>query len=163
MIINGEQKMEFDYYKTKPAILASDIAKYMITKSIDYGFGVSVLQLGTLLYLVQGEAIAQLGEAAFLDDIEAWSYGPVVRSVRERYRIFGANIIMRRFDLYYAYSWPSELRIIIDEVLLKYGRLSAWNLVQLTHKPDTPWHRAHEENLSFIPIHYMKELWGNQL
>lgn len=149
-------------YKTQPIIIASDIAKYMITRAIDYGFGISNLQLGTLLYLAQGESITELGKEAFPDDIEVWNYGPVIDSVHTRYRIFGAGVIARQYDCSYARYWPSELRIIIEDVLLKYGRLSAWSLASLTRKPDTPWSRAHEENLKFIPIQYMKELWVNQ-
>ena len=100
---------------------------------------VSNLKLQKLLYFVQGEAIKQYRQCAFEEDIEAWDYGPVVRSVYDRFKVFGAGPICRDYD---TPTVVGDLKAVIDTVIDRYAQCSAWRLVQETHKPNTPWYNA---------------------
>jgi uncharacterized phage-associated protein len=51
------------------------------------------LKLNKLLYYAQGVFLARAGRPLFADDIEAWSFGPVVPAVYQRYKICGKNPI----------------------------------------------------------------------
>ena len=78
---------------------AMRVAEYIITKSYENRTPVSNLKLQKLLYFVQGQAIKVYGERAFTESIEAWDYGPVVRSVYLKFRIFGAGPICREYPV----------------------------------------------------------------
>ena len=135
---------------------AMKIAEYIVTQAYEDGDPVSNLKLQKLLYYVQGEAIKMHGEPAFKEPIEVWNYGPVVRTVYERFRIFGAGPIFRKYD---TSGIIGDIKNVIDSVLAEYGNLSAWDLVQETHKPETPWSIAMENGKSTISVTSMQEFF----
>ena len=83
---------------------------------------------------------------------EAWQYGPVYRSVYNAFSGFGARAVDAR-----AYIRGTEIPIdeklsdpeeaLIKMVVKSYGKLSAYALSNLTHKPGTPWSKAYEQGL----------------
>lgn len=60
---------------------AIDIARYVITVSLDDGYPVSNLKLQKMLYFIQGVMLVKYKKKAFDEDLVAWQYGPVVKSV----------------------------------------------------------------------------------
>ena len=57
---------------------ANDIARYILTLSTpEVGDIISNLKLQKLLYYVQGFHLAIENEPLFMEDIQAWQYGPV--------------------------------------------------------------------------------------
>ena len=137
---------------------AMRVAEYIITKSYENRTPVSNLKLQKLLYFVQGQAIKVYGERAFTERIEAWDYGPVVRSVYLKFRIFGAGPICREYPIV---SLTDETKDLIDEVINKYNGSSAWDLVQLTHTKGTPWSDAIDSGSLTISIHSMYKYFRN--
>lgn len=135
---------------------AIKIAEYIVTQACEKGDPVSNLKLQKLLYYVQGEALKTHGESAFDESIEAWNYGPVVRSVYEKFRIFGAGPIFRKYE---TPSITGDIKDVIDSVIDTYGELSAWQLVQETHKPDTPWSMTMEKGQLTISMRSMREFF----
>jgi uncharacterized phage-associated protein len=125
------------------------ISEYIITRFyLDKDkASISNLKLQKLLYFVQGEAIKQHGICAFEEEIEAWDYGPVVRSVYDRFKVFGAGPINRDYD---TPTITGDIKIVIDTVIDKYANASAWRMVQETHKPDTPWYNAFQNGEAII-------------
>ena len=139
---------------------AMNIAKYIVNKAYSEDYPVSNLQLQKLLYFVQGESIQRLGDTAFPEELEVWSYGPVVRDVYKEFKMYGAK------PIYCNYSNTivnEELNSLVDEILEKHGKKSAWYLVQMTHAEGTPWKVAKTQDLKVIPesimaIHYQSVL-----
>lgn len=71
------------------------IAEYIIDYCDKHLGGVSNLRLQKLLYFVQVEFVKTYNYAAFKEEIEAWSFGPVVPQIYRKYKIFGReNIIL---------------------------------------------------------------------
>ena len=119
---------------------ALEVAKYIVQESLDRNSPVSNLKLQKLLYFVQGSSLAVNGMPAFDDEIVAWKYGPVVENVYYTYSMYGANDIIPPCEEEVTLS--SNLKSIIDFVLSSLLPLSAIELVNETHKYNSPWDRV---------------------
>lgn len=117
-------------------ISAIDIAKYIINKCIDLGRPITNLQLQKILYYVQGEFIKKTGgEELFYNEISAWQYGPVVPDVYFEFNTYSSSDINIKCD---TFELSKEIKDIIDPVIEQKSLLSAWKLVEDTHK-EKPW------------------------
>jgi len=123
-------------------VTALDVAAYMIqlANEIDEN-DLTNLKLQKLLYFAQGRYLAKTGTPLFDEEIEAWQYGPVVRSVYNEYKSCGAFPITL-FDLGSDYQeLPEDIKTFVKAIWDEYGRFSAGYLVNLTHEQGTPWSR----------------------
>jgi len=113
----------------------NDVAAAIVTRQ----GSMSTWKLQKLVYYCQAWHLVWDEEPLFPDAIQAWSNGPVVRSLYERHRT--------KFSVG---SWkgdptrltPSESESI-DAVLGVYGKMSGADLAALTHR-EQPWLRARE-------------------
>ena len=62
-------------------ISAAQLARYVIWYANEKNIPITQLKLQKLLYFIQVAYLRQAGDILFDDPIEAWEYGPVVRSV----------------------------------------------------------------------------------
>lgn len=138
---------------------ASHVADYMLaTARLDYDMELDQLQLVKLVYLTNGFVLQVRDEPAFHNPVEAWKYGPVVRSVREAYRHWGDApigvldicrtalddtdaVAKRRMQLLDILG--REVAGTASGVLEQYGRCTGGELIDITHRRDTPWGRAY--------------------
>lgn len=126
---------------------AIQIANHIINKCIELERSISNLQLQKILYYAQGEYMKQNnGEELFEDDIIAWQYGPVVTDVYYKFNSYSSsniNVTQPKSDI-------DEITInIINPIIEEKSLLSAWKLVEKTHKED-PWMSSYEEGKSNI-------------
>lgn len=133
---------------------AKEIAEYMITESFNAKRPISNLQLQSLLYLAQGEALKVHGVIAFQEDIQAWDYGPVVRSTYDRFRMHGAGPICETYE---TDGICEELRGVIDKVLEENAGKSAWDLMQIIHRRGAPYKEAWVAGRPAIPVAHMAD------
>lgn len=124
---------------------AIDIAKYVVIKCVKDNAPISNLQLQKILYFIQLHFIRDKGYVLFIDDIEAWQYGPVVPNVYKRYFLFAAA------DLY-EYEKPNidftpEEKQFMDEIITKKRALRPWELVESTHAKGKAWDRIYRNGL----------------
>lgn len=108
---------------------------------------VTPMQLIKMVYVAHGYMLGRYGEPLLEEPVEAWRYGPVVRSVYEAVRqyqsspvraVSGAQRWRQRFT-------DDELEVM-DDVAEIYGNVDGISLSAATHKPDTPWSRTWERN-----------------
>lgn len=100
----------------------------------------TAMKMQKLAYYSQAWHLARKGSPLFVEPVEAWVNGPVVRDLYETHR--------GQFSLS---SWPlgnvdelsSPQHKLIDEIVDTYGRRSASWLSQLTHSEE-PWRKARE-------------------
>lgn len=117
---------------------AVDIARKMVRLSIDNGLWLTNLKLQKVLYYTWRDYYQKTGKRLFDDDpFQAWMYGPVVPSVYYEYWTNVASLIFITKDP------ESEIdegvsQFLLDE-LIKYKKISASHLVNLTHAEGTPW------------------------
>lgn len=134
-----------------------DVAKYILSK-----IPCTQLKLQKLVYLCYAEYLYDTDKSLFIDKIYAFKYGPVVQTVYKRYKKYGYEPIEKEtqnIDNKNIGEMPAKSRILfaedgtrkiisIDRTLEKYGDLSATELVNITHKKETPWSKT-KENSSF--------------
>lgn len=141
-----------------------DVADFFIDSALDDPENnMTNLRINKLLYFAQGWSLARLGHPLFDDDIEAWTYGPVVPVIYERLKTSGRDKIKGLMNEDYAEHFtPEEQRLLID-VLHAYDRYSTSGLVELTHLPGSPWSKAMKEGKNtVISQHDMQTYFAQQ-
>ncbi|MEI9887076.1 MAG: type II toxin-antitoxin system antitoxin SocA domain-containing protein [Rhizomicrobium sp.] len=106
------------------------------------------MSLEKQLYYAQGFSLALRGEPLFQEDFEAWTYGPVVRSVWDRYS--GSSPITQKAHHIFSFS-GNPRALVLDESTREYltdliaflGRLNALELSRATHN-ESPWNEARD-------------------
>lgn len=129
------------------------------------GVSLTPMQVVKLTYIAHGWALVVLGRDLFADRIEAWKYGPVIPRLYHATKHFGRNKIPLDLIEDAPSSVDGETAAFLEDVVGKYGHLSAFALSNLTHKEGTPWHQLYEEGVKNIEItddlirrHYQKKL-----
>lgn len=127
---------------------AFDVSSYIISLSEKTGESVTNMKLQKLLYYSYVWNLVNFNEKLFLDNIEAWQYGPVVPSVYILYRDKGADNIntSKRGDLE---KLSQRSKDLIDEVFNVYGAKSAMDLMNLTHS-EAPWRDTYTEDANNV-------------
>lgn len=146
----------------------SAVANEFLDKSSE----ISVLKLVKLCYIAQGFSLAVLDRPIFNDDrIEAWRYGPVVPSIYHEFKHFKKGSITEKskfLTLNNDFDFIEETPELTDEndkkiveiVWNMYGKFSAGELVNLTHKEGTPWDLTYRPNSNkIIPNDLIKEYY----
>lgn len=128
---------------------AATVANYIISL-LAHDRDLETVKLQKLLYFAQGWSFALRGKQLFSDDFEAWKHGPVIRSIYYQHakavRIpsdfkFDGNEYL---DTDTGNLDESEKRLI-RAVVKDYGSLNPFELVDLTHLPNSPWSEVHQE------------------
>lgn len=117
---------------------ALEIANKLLAKSTDYDAGelMSNMKLQKMLYYQQGYHLAVFGTPLFKEDIEAWMYGPVVPSVYEHFKSYGAGgIAPESIDVILL---SDDEEVLFDDVFEAYIDFSAYGLMHKTHS-EMPW------------------------
>lgn len=145
-----------------PPIAAADVANCFICRAnadAEFGDNITNLKLQKLVYYAQGFHLAWHGTPLFLDPIEAWAHGPVVRQLYFQYQAFGANPIPtpEGFD---PGSIDEQTRELLEEVYGVYGQYSAWGLRNLTHE-EPPWKDTPANQV--IPVEAMQRYFASTL
>lgn len=63
-----------------------DIARYIVNYYNEHNSRITILKLHNLLYLIQAAFVTEYNKPCFDAKIEAWSYGPVVPVVQEKFK-----------------------------------------------------------------------------
>ncbi len=114
------------------------------------------MQVLKLVYIGHGWMLGLLDQPLITEPVEAWRYGPVVRSVYRKYRKYRGNPIDLQGALHdeRLHGQQSDL---IDQVFQGYGEYSGIQLSRLTHQPNTPWAIAWRSGLNIIPNELIKD------
>ncbi|WP_163552204.1 type II toxin-antitoxin system antitoxin SocA domain-containing protein [Candidatus Frankia alpina] len=111
-----------------------DVASLIVTTLGD----VDTMRLQKLAYYSQAWHLATYGTALFPDEVQAWTFGPVVPQLYSAHRgAYGVRTWVR--------GDPQRLndqsRRLVDWVLETYGQLTGEELSRMTHA-EAPWLRA---------------------
>lgn len=134
-----------------------DVARLIVNYSIEIGRPVSNLKLQKLLYFVQVFFISHYGVPCFGEAIVHWRHGPVVESVYQKYKAYGAENITEFESEYFSFYFDSQTMsfvtnkmfynenvfkfnhlISIKNIVEQYKNVSPWEMVELTHG-EAPW------------------------
>ncbi len=128
--------MKYETYN----VPVTEVADYFLSKiNEEFGDCISNLKIQKLVYFAQGFVLAITGKTLFNEDILAWQHGPVVKSLYDKYKEFGATCLPKPEHCEFSFLRCEELTEVLDEVYDTYGQFSAWKLRDLTHLPNSPW------------------------
>ena len=130
-----------------------DVANYILTV-----IKCSHTKLEKLVYLAYADYLCAFKEKLFEDKIYAFQYGPVIDSVFETFKDCGYVELENNEDERFVSSvsrMPAKSRILfakngknkliaIDRVIERYKDYSASQLVNLTHKKNSPWENCYD-------------------
>ncbi|MDR3165746.1 MAG: DUF4065 domain-containing protein [Synergistaceae bacterium] len=103
------------------------------------------MKLQKLLYYCQGYSLGITGRVLFEDKIEAWKYGPVVRTVYKEYQNYKGSWIP--LDLVVSPPPMDDYVSHIAKLVMRdKGKYSATALMKMTHK-EPAWKEAWEKGL----------------
>lgn len=122
-----------------------DAAHYLVYLSYhDKRNSLTPLKLQKLLYLAQGWSYVWDNRPLFLDEFEAWQYGPVNLEVYNYFKRYRRNEIPA-FEGDRHVNMSKDERETLDAIWDSYGSYSAFDLVEMTHL-QTPWKQAYAQN-----------------
>lgn len=137
---------------------AIKLAKYIVNKCVEDNHPITNLQLQKILYYVQREYLRKYDEPAFVDDIKAWQFGPVVPEVYYEFCYYGAMPIENRYDN------TSDIDItdldMVNQIVDDKRKLDPWAMVNDTHKPGGAWDKTYNHgmgNYSTIDIELIRK------
>ncbi len=113
------------------------------------------LKLQKLLYFVQALCLMIFGERAFPEKILAWSYGPVVNEVYQKYKKNHSGELSYNGS---CKNLSTGLLEVIKRVINSYGSYDVNKLIDFTHEEE-PWKATNindEISLSLIKDYYNK-------
>ncbi|MDR0664287.1 MAG: DUF4065 domain-containing protein [Helicobacteraceae bacterium] len=151
------------------------VANYFVSKGIDEGSPIGLLKVVKLVYFAHGACLAYFGKSLFSEQVEAWNYGPVIPSVYHTFKIYGKQLIGKpaneltmdkkfKFRLNTPRLSNNDLEKLnaefddgtvmnmLDVVWRVYGKYSGVQLVDITHKKDSPWETEFRDDAHHIPI-----------
>lgn len=126
-------------------LTSHDIADYFLAlQDEDSGDTISNLKLQKLVYYAQGFHLALYNKPLFKECIEAWTHGPVIPALYQKYKPYGSAAlpIPNEIDLT---KYDPQTCELLDEVYNVYGQYSGWKLRNMTHE-ETPWRDASLSN-----------------
>jgi uncharacterized phage-associated protein len=132
-----------------PPYDAKKVANYFLAKQTERDQPITQMKLHKLLYFAHGWHLGLRGEPLLDEMIEAWEFGPVVPSIYQEFKRFGARPIEGRakdLDRDWKRLIEPEIdrdddstRALLDRVWDVYGRFTPSQLSAMTHRPDEPW------------------------
>jgi uncharacterized phage-associated protein len=126
-----------------------DVANFTLEFADRRDLKLTNLALQKLLYFVHGWFYSIYEQPLIKNKFEAWKYGPVQRVIYDQFKSFKNGAIRGVRATYIdpatgepTYQEPridSEHAAVISEVLEKYERYTAGQLVEESHAEDGPW------------------------
>lgn len=137
-----------------------DVANYLVCyasklSESDSSYNViTPLSLQKLLYFTEALYMSQNNSSQLYDvEFQAWPYGPVSDIVSRRYKTYNQNPIEpENCDAIFECCDSACWKKCADMVYESFGRLSASDLVALTHMNNSPWSRVWESSTDLEKI-----------
>jgi uncharacterized phage-associated protein len=147
------------------------IANYFLKVAEEQGEPLTPMKLQKLVYYANGWHLAINDEPLINEQVEAWSYGPVVPSLYHEFRRFGDQAITEQaFDMVTESDDPWEMALVrleptiddrpnhadfarafLDRIWETYSGYSAIQLSNETHRPGSPWDTVRKQYNGAIP------------
>jgi uncharacterized phage-associated protein len=117
---------------------ANQVANQLLRHADDANISLTPMQLIKLVYLCHGWMLGLYRRPLISDPVEAWAYGPVIRSLYAEVKKFRSSPVSALLDAEETDFDPEE-DDIIRQTFEKYGSYTGPELSRLTHIPGSPW------------------------
>lgn len=147
---------------------ALTIANYFVRKGLHEKIAVTPMKLQKLIYFSHGWYLAFFDKPLIKEDIQAWSYGPVIPAIYHIYKNYGNTTIQEEADEGEETLNPESIEFL-DFIWSMYKKFTPIHLSNITHLKDSPWdivRKGHDGDLrKGIPMknavikRYFKEIY----
>jgi uncharacterized phage-associated protein len=144
------------------------IANYFLKVAKEEEIPLTQMKLQKLVYYSHGWHLGIIGPPLLDEQVQAWSFGPVIRSLYNEFREFGATNIDRLAEaMEFTGKWTMTFRVPTledcpdkDSAFIKaflsriwnvYKNYSATQLTNMTHAEGTPWDTVRKSFPGAIP------------
>lgn len=135
------------------------VAGKFIQNSFSENIGLTNMQIQKMVYIANGLYLALTNKPLIYDNVEAWSYGPVISNLYNKLKEFGSGYIT--VDKLTSYSDPvpkdDDINKVIEFTWEACKKADGIKLSNWTHAPDSPWTKAVNNRQHIIPNEYMAE------
>lgn len=140
-------------------ISAKAVANFFLSKGLEEGVDITHLKLQKLVYYAYAWWAGNYDNYLFVDEIEAWPHGPVVRELYIEFHDAGREPI-RRLAQHYDYTTregsipkvPADDAPKLMSIWNAYKKLSGIQLSNMTHMAGEPWDEVRKaQDLSLKP------------
>lgn len=115
------------------------VAYYIIACVNERGLDINMTKLQKLLYIAYGTYLSINGERFTGEHPQAWPYGPVFPTTRNKLIKVDFDSIDFSNDKIASIKDDEYLKSLIDLVLSGFGNYNAATLSSWSHKPNSPW------------------------
>lgn len=124
------------------------VANFILSESAEQGWAVTNLSLQKIVYFCHVWSLIELGRPLVRHNFEAWQFGPVLPYLYREFSSFEADPITTRAkkldratgEMKEAVGeFDPDTRALLVRVVRFYSRLSAGQLVDLSHVAGGPW------------------------
>lgn len=143
-----------------------DIADEILRIAKERGVSITPMKLMKLTYIAHGWYLANRDAPLFLEEVEAWRYGPVIPELYQVTKKYGRNPIPADLIEDTSTATDGDTRSFLESVFDKYGDKGAIFLSNLTHQTGTPWDKTYQPGWTSAVIptdvirsHYKHELY----
>lgn len=134
------------------------VGNAVLARARGAGRSLTNMQVQQLVYLSHGYMLALEGAPLYLDQTRAYQWGPVIPTLYNALRKYGAGIVAE--DTNTSDTVPDEAQDVISAVWNNYGNLSGKHLSTLARRTGTPWARAwSRQHFSTIPDEWIADYY----
>ncbi|SCX25478.1 Panacea domain-containing protein [Agrobacterium rosae] len=129
------------------------IANEILLRAWKESLELTQIDIQKILYFLHGHHLIEHDFPLIKSEFEAWEYGPVQRIVYDQFKNYGDSPITElaeRFDPIsrqnsaFPRLTDNSAVSTIEQHLYKYLEVPSFSLVDITHRPGTPWSRTIE-------------------
>jgi len=114
------------------------LAKYIVSYANENHFVINMTKLQKLLYITYGLYLAVTGKRLTNEHPQAWPYGPVFPTTRNRFLKVDWNDI----QISEVEGIPTDIQKCVKIVFNSFGKYNASYLSSWSHQKNSPWDRT---------------------
>lgn len=120
------------------------VANHILQIGAAKGIPMSMMKLIKLVYFSHGWLLAFTSKPLCADKAEAWQYGPVFRKLYNALPYKGSAIVAKPITEAFqgaplTSTFDEDDIAVMNRIVDAYGKASAFQLSELTHKANSPW------------------------
>lgn len=144
---------------------ATAVAQAFLDLAYREGLQLTNMQLQKLVFFAHGAHLAAYGQPLINEPIKAWDFGPVIPSLYEKLRGYGAMAVPHLIDQWERIHPNSSDFQAVRSAWKAYGHLDAWTLSDITHQPGSPWEQVWNNGgrYSDIPDYVIQQYYLNRI
>lgn len=121
-------------------------AYYVINYFSNQNTEVTHLKLQKLMYFLEAIYMREYkGDKMFDSEFYAWPYGPVSKKLYDKFKMFSdTQIKIDKNDKELGNKISEKNKKCVNILYLVFGKMSASDLVTLTHLPNSPWAKVYD-------------------